>query len=265
MTESAQVAASLDIPWSRLSLLALLILLMLVLSRWLRLGFERPLLIASLRGALQLTAVGYVLTALFALTRPELVFTTLLVMLAVAGRTATSRAGRQLPGVSMVATLTMGVGTGLSLLLTTQAVLGVTPWYSPQHWIPIGGMLLGNAMSGVSLASERLTEEIEAKRGEIEARLCLGYSGHEALHPLVARSLRAAMIPTLNSLTVAGVVQLPGMMTGQILSGVSPLIAVKYQLVILAALVLSVTVSSLLFLRALAARHLTAAHQLRQL
>jgi putative ABC transport system permease protein len=125
-------------------------------------------------------------------------------------------------------------------------------------------MLLGNSMNGASLAAERVLSDLRLGADEVEARLCLGLSGPESVHPLLTRALRAALIPTLNSFAVAGVVQLPGMMTGQILAGVEPILAVKYQILIFVLLVTCTALSTLTFLFALRGRVLTNAHQLRR-
>lgn len=253
---------AIDIHWLRLlSLLVLLTLVFLVSAR-MRLELGKKIGLAALRGSVQLIAVGYALTAVFSIQNPLLVLATLAIMLSVAARTAASRISRRFRGVAWLAALGLIVGTSVSLGFTTAIVVDVDPWYSPQYLIPIGGMLLGNSMNGVSLAAERFMEELDVRRAEVETLLSLGFSGPEALHPLLKRSLRAAMIPTLNSLTVAGVVQLPGMMTGQILGGVSPLVAVKYQLLIYVALTTSVSLATLVFLLVLRNRQLTPAHQL---
>ncbi|MCA9647296.1 MAG: iron export ABC transporter permease subunit FetB [Polyangiaceae bacterium] len=253
---------ALDIHWLRLATLLVLLALVFLVSARMRLDLGKKIGLAALRGSIQLVAVGYALTAVFSIHNPLLVLATLGLMLSVAARTAASRISRRFRGVAWLAALGLIVGTSVSLGFSTAVVVDIHPWYSPQYLIPIGGMLLGNSMNGVSLAAERFMEELDVRRAEVETLLSLGFSGPEALHPLLKRSLRAAMIPTLNSLTVAGVVQLPGMMTGQILGGVSPLVAVKYQLLIYVALTTSVSLATLVFLLVLRNRQLTAAHQL---
>jgi ABC-type iron transport system FetAB permease component len=106
------------------------------------------------------------------------------------------------------------------------------PWWEPQYLIPIAGMILGTSMTSAALAGDRLQADLAARREEVEARLALGFSGREAVQPLVRASLRASMIPTVNGMMTVGLVQLPGMMTGQILAGSSPLVAVRYQIVV---------------------------------
>ncbi len=252
-----------DIEWWRLGLSALAVVVLIALSRIIRLNLERSLAISALRGTVQLLAIGYVLTAIFSIKHPGLVLGTLLIMLTVAAWTAASRLPRRLPGMTFFASGALVVGMSISLFFMTEVVIGVEPWWDPQHLIPLGGMLLGNAMNAASLGGDRFQEELRSRRGEIETMLALGFSGPAALHPPLSRSLRAAMIPTINAFMVAGLVQLPGMMTGQILSGVDPLIAVKYQILIFIMLMLSTTTSTWLFLLLVRGRYITPAHQFR--
>jgi putative ABC transport system permease protein len=253
----------LPIPWWRLLAVVLSLALLLVLGRALRLRIERMALVSSLRGTAQLIAVGYFLAALLSVRRLELVVATFLVMLAVAARAGVGRLRRRLPSLTWFASFALGTGTGLGVVFMTAVVVRPSPWWDPQYVIPFAGMLLGNAMNGASLAGERFQEDLKNGISEVEARLSLGLSGPESVHPLLTRALRASMIPTLNSFAVAGVVQLPGMMTGQILSGVAPIVAVEYQILIFFLIMTSTAVSTLLFLLMLRSRYLTPAHQLR--
>jgi putative ABC transport system permease protein len=250
------------IEWPRLALTALTLLVLLGIGRRFRLGISRLALVSSARGSVQLIAVGYVLAAVFAVQRPEIVAAIVLVMVAAAAQASGSRL-TPLPGLALLAGVALGVGTGLGVLFMAAVVVRPTPWYDPQYVIPITGMLLGNAMNGASLAGERFQGELVSRRSEVEARLALGLTGAESVHPLLARALRAALLPTMNSFAVAGVVQLPGMMTGQILAGVHPSIAVRYQILILFLLMACTAITTLLFLRLMSARYLTPAHQLR--
>jgi putative ABC transport system permease protein len=253
----------LPIPWERLCLAGLSLVVLLILSRALGLGIGRRAFVTSLRGTAQLVFVGYFLGAIFAVRRPEPVIATFLVMLAVAARAGVGRLRRPLAGLSLLASLALGAGTALGVVFMTTVVVRPDPWYDAQYVIPFAGMLLGNAMNGASLAGERFQEDVRARRAEVEARLSLGQSGPESLHPMLTTALRASLIPTMNSFAVAGVVQLPGMMTGQILSGVAPLVAIEYQILIFLLLMTCTAVSSLLFLLLLRSRFVTKAHQLR--
>jgi len=127
---------------------------------------------------------------------------------------------------------TLPVPTGLTLLYISTLVVRVAPWYNPQYVIPLFGMIVGSTMNAAAIAAERLHSEVTARQAEIEAYLALGASYQQAAQQPVRQALRAALIPTINGLMVVGIVTLPGMMTGQILAGVSPLIAIRYQIVV---------------------------------
>lgn len=116
--------------------------------------------------------------------------------------------------------------------LLVEGIIRVDPWYDPQYVIPLLGMVLGNALTGTSLALDRFMEDVVGKRSQIESLLALGATRWEAAHETIKEALRTGMIPTINSMMVLGVVSLPGMMTGQMLAGVEPTNAVRYQIVI---------------------------------
>jgi putative ABC transport system permease protein len=126
----------------------------------------------------------------------------------------------------------MLLASGVTLAYVTQVMLRVHPWYAPRYLIPLFGMIVGNAMTAAALAAERLASEMESRRGEVEAYLALGATPARAAAEPARRALTAALIPSVNGLMVVGLVQLPGMMTGQILAGQSPLLAVRYQIVV---------------------------------
>jgi len=218
-----------------LALGALLVLVNGGLSMALGLGLERRLAIAAVRMVVQLTLVGLVLTTLFALVSPLWTAVTALAMILFAGHEILSRQDRRLAGW-----WAYGLGTGAMLVastlvtlfaLTTQ--LSPSPWYDPRYAIPLLGMVLGNTMTGISLGLQTLTTAVVRERAAVEARLALGANRWQALGPAVRLALRNAFMPIINMMAATGVVSLPGMMTGQILSGVAPVEAVKYQILIL--------------------------------
>lgn len=206
-----------------------------VLSLVFRLGLARRLVIAVVRMVVQLTLVGLVLKTLFALHTPWLTGLAAVVMIGFAGREAIARQDR-----SFIGFWSYGIGTTAMFMaamtvtlfaLTTQ--FEATTWYDPRYAIPLLGMILGNTMNGVSLGLDRLLAAAVAERRAIEARLCLGASARTASHGVVRQAIRAGMIPTINAMAATGLVSLPGMMTGQILAGVEPEQAVKYQLLVM--------------------------------
>lgn len=218
-----------------LALAASLLIINAGLSIAFGLGLERRLLLAATRMVVQLTLVGLVLKGLFAAASPWLTTLAALVMVGFAGREAMARQDRTFVGF-----WSYGIGTSAMCVAALSVTLfAVTtqfetrPWYDARYAIPLLGMILGNTMNGVSLALERLVSEAHGGRVAIEARLALGADAPTAMAEITRRAIRAGMIPTINAMAATGLVALPGMMTGQILSGVDPVEAVKYQLLVM--------------------------------
>jgi len=218
-----------------LSLAALLVLALAALSWRMRLGLSKDLLIAAVRTVVQLLLIGLVLKALFANVDLLWVAGISLVMLLAAGREVMARQQRRFSGW-----WGFGMGTGAMFIssfaitvLALTTIISTDPWYDPQYAVPLLGMLLGNTMSGIALALDRLTATAWQQRAVIEQRLMLGASRIEAIAEIRRDAMRSGMMPIINAMAVAGLVSLPGMMTGQILAGSPPLEAVKYQILIM--------------------------------
>jgi putative ABC transport system permease protein len=218
-----------------LAIATLLVLLLAGLSWRLRLAIGRRVLIAATRSMVQLLLLGLVLKTLFGIANPWLVAGLGLLMLAVAGYEVMARQTHRLRGVWGYATgaVSMFLSSFSISLLALLALLQPSPWYTPQYAIPLLGMLLGNTMTGVAVALDNLTSRAMDRRSQIEARLALGETAAEAIGDIRRDALRAGLIPIINAMTTAGIVSLPGMMTGQILAGSPPMEAAKYQLMIL--------------------------------
>lgn len=218
-----------------LALASSLVVLLALLSWRLRLGVERQLLIAALRSAVQLILIGFVLKLLFAQSNPLLIGLLALLMLSVAGYEVMSRQQRRFTGLwgYSIGALSMFLSSFSVALITLWVILQPDPWYTPQYAIPLLGMLLGNTMTGISLSLDNLTRAAWDKRHQIEAQLLQGYDAQQAISGIRRDALRSGMIPIINSMAAAGIVSLPGMMTGQILAGSPPLEAAKYQLLIM--------------------------------
>lgn len=221
-------------PWD-LSIAALLVLALAAISWRMHLGVERRLLVAASRSIVQLTLIGLVLKTLFEQSNPLLIGALALFMLGVAGYEVMARQERRFSGIwgMGIGTLSMFISSFSITLLALNLVVKVDPWYTPQYLIPLLGMLLGNTMSGMAIALDNLTQNAWQQRGIIEAKLILGQTWDQAISDLRRRSLRSGLIPIINAMAAAGVVSLPGMMTGQILAGSPPLEAAKYQIMIL--------------------------------
>ena len=214
---------------------SLLLLLNGMLSLWLSLGIERQLLIAAVRMVVQLIAVGGVLTLLFATV--SLAWTGVMgfAMVLLAGREIMARQERRLAGWwgYGLGTTTMAFASASLTLFALLGTIRPDPWYAPQYAIPLFGMILGNAMTGISLGLDALTTAVVREKSAIEARIALGCRRFEALQPVMRQALRRGLMPTINAMAATGIVSLPGMMTGQILAGVPPETAVRYQLLIM--------------------------------
>ena len=196
---------------------------------------HRSMLVAAIRMVAQLALVGLVLTTLFSVVSPVWTGLAALGMVLFAGREATQRQERRLSGW-----WSYGLGTGCmmmaSVLVTVFALLIAVrpnPWYDPRYAIPLLGMILGNCMTGIALGLDTLTTSLVSRRASVEAQLMLGATRRDAAAPVMREALRSALMPTINSMAVTGVVSLPGMMTGQILGGVPPAEAVKYQILVM--------------------------------
>ena len=221
--------------YSDLILPALLVVMDGALSIVLRLRLERQLAIATLRMVLQLILVGYVLTFLFAAVSPLWTALAAFIMFLFASREIVARQKRRLPSIwgygLGAACMLLAAGTVTMFALLTQ--LRPDPWYHPRYALPLLGMILGNTMTGISLGLDVLTNSLVRERAAVEACLALGGTRYQALLPIMRDALRSGFMPIINSMAAVGLVSLPGMMTGQILAGVEPVDAVKYQLLIM--------------------------------
>lgn len=233
-------------------LLATYVFLLVLLYAASRLNpvIENQILIGSLRMTAQLAVMGYVLIYLFEVDHWLLSLGVLLLMEVFAvwtiyGRMDSATLNR---GLRRVVALALAAGTLSVILYLLIVVIRVTPWYQSRYLITIAGMVIGNSMTGITLGAERLAKGFKTRRDLIEGALMLGAEPQSAARDVINEAFTAAVLPTINSMVGMGIIFLPGMMTGQILSGVSPLIAIKYQLVIMLGITGSVTLTVVLLL-----------------
>jgi len=224
-----------SLSWFDLALAALLIVAVAGLSLRLQLGLGKQVLIAALRTVVQLSLVGLVLKVLFENVHILWMGLIALVMLVAAGYEVVARQQRRFTGWwgFAMGSSSMFVSTFSVTLIALTVIIRPDPWYTPQYAIPLLGMLFGNSMNGVALGLDRLTQTAWQQRAVIEARLMLGQTGSQAIADIRRDSIRSGLIPIINAMAAAGIVSLPGMMTGQILAGAAPLEAVKYQILIM--------------------------------
>ncbi len=202
-----------------------------IYAKWV--GDKYEVLIASLRMIVQLIAIGYVLIYLFKNDSPYLGLFILFVMVGISSLIALRNVEVKTLRVYLIIFTSIAVGGTVNLVLVIEFVLDLTPFYEPKYVIPIAGMIYANAMNSVSLAAERFSNEYHVKNSYEDAR---------------AIALKASLIPRINAFLAVGLVSLPGMMTGQILSGIDPLIAVRYQIVVMAMVLGSSGLSVMLYL-----------------
>jgi len=239
------VIALVVLEWWDLALAAALILVNAAASLALRLGLERRLLVASLRTVVQLSLLGLVLQWVFKQPGPWAVIGMMLVMVAFAGWEAVRRTTHRVPGGLFVGMGVMFVTSMTVTLYGVVVVIGVRPWYEPQFAIPILGMLLGNTLNGISLGLETVLDGFRRDRLDVEMLLAHGATRREASREVIRRAVRTGMIPILNSMVAAGVISIPGMMTGQILAGQDPSEAARYQIFILFSIAAGVTLGTM--------------------
>jgi putative ABC transport system permease protein len=213
----------------------------IVLSIRTRLGLEKDLVVATVRATVQLLAIGYVLKFVF--SAKTIWFTLLMVaaMVLVAAWNANQKSRMKKPVFwNLVFAIALTETVTMAFLLS----LRILP-FSPQYVIPVSGMIVGNSMVLSSLFLNRLHSEVEARREEILLLLSLGGTPKQAIRHVLRSAVKASMIPTIDSMKTTGLVQLPGMMTGQIIAGADPIQAVRYQLLILFALLSAAAITSM--------------------
>ncbi len=216
----------------QLMLAASLILINLIFSFLLKLKLEKQLWIASLRMVSQLLLLGYILEWIFALQNVFMILCLALMMATIASVSAVNRTKRRFGKIYWSSFVSVVSSSFFVTSIALAGIVQVEPWYNPQYFFPLLGMVLGNTLNGISLALDRFMEDLSMRQNQIESLLAIGATRWEAAHGSVKEAARTGMIPIINSMMVMGIVSLPGMMTGQILAGALPLDAVYYQIVI---------------------------------
>ena len=231
-------------------------------SAVLRLGLEKDLAWGTVRTFAQLFLVGYVLRSVFQLSNPYLVLLIFVWMVfwaahAIRGRVKERQVAIFAPTfISMVASYTMVT------VVVTAFIIQVDPWYSPQYFIPLGGMIAGNSMNAITIALERMFTELRRERPRIELALALGGTYREATADILRDCIRAGMIPSINALMTVGLVSLPGILTGQILAGADPMTSIKYQIIVMLMLVASTAIGSIIVVHVVRRLCFSQAHQM---
>jgi putative ABC transport system permease protein len=255
------MSSTVDISFAEVVATLALVIVAATVSLWRRAELEGDLGVAVLRSFLQLTAVGYVIQAIFDSDSLWLVAGLLTAMVAFGAATARRRA-RAVPGA--LGPIVLALATAAAVTLGLVLALGVFE-AEPRYLVPVGGMVIGNSMTAAAVALNRLADEVRSQAGPIEAALALGASSRQASAGLVTRSLRSGMIPLIDSTKTTGVVFFPGTMVGMLVAGADPVDAVRLQLILLWALLGSVALAALLAVSLGYRGFFTPAHQLRDL
>ena len=230
----------------QISFALVLMVAAIALVRWQKLGLELTLLNATARTIFQLFAVGYLLAVVFAWRNPLSVISVLLVMLSIATIVARNRIDKRLSKLLPILAGTLLTSLVLTVVYTTGVVIQPESWYEPRYVIPLSGIVLGNAMTAATIAGDRLVSSLKQHQIEVETHLSLGATPQQAIAAYRQEAIKAGLIPTINAMMVVGIVKLPGIITGQLLSGADPLNAALYQMLIMFMLAFSDLLASIL-------------------
>lgn len=242
--------------WDLAALSSLVFLLGVLL--WLN-GFSevKQLWFATVRMVVQLLFMGVWLSYVFYAENPIWIALVSVVMLSAAGYEISKRQQyrfKKLNGL-LVGFLALSMTSLVLLIGVLTLIIQPQPWYEPQYAIPLLGMLLGNSMTAIGLGLDTMTRSAVQLKAKVEAQLALGKTAKQSMQFIKQQSLHAAMIPVINMLVAAGIISLPGMMTGQILAGADPMEAVKYQIMIMLLIAASTGIGTLIAIQ-LASRKL---------
>lgn len=220
---------------SDLGIASVLVLLQAVASILLRLNLHWQVLWSALRMVVQLLLVGLVLRWVFGATSPIGTLIVVVLMIAAAAREVATRPAQRLAagGNYRIGAVIVAIASLTTVMLALLTAIRPQPWYDPRYAISLMGIVLGTVLNSASIGLDNFLDSVVSQRAAIEARLALGATIGEATSSLVRTSIRRGMIPIVNQMSAAGLITLPGIMTGQILAGMDPLEAVKYQILLL--------------------------------
>jgi putative ABC transport system permease protein len=221
------------------SLVYLLLLIILFIMKKSKINRTKLLMVASFRMTVQLVLAGLILTYVFKNPHPIFVVLYIIAMITFSIKRVLSKNKEINKKFKISVAISLSL-SGLFVLSYFVIIVVGKSIFNPQYTIPLAGMIMGNAMTGVTLGLKTFTENIKSQRDKIDALLNLGVTPKKILLPFVNNSLETALLPTMNNMLGMGIVSLPGMMTGQILSGTLPTTAIMYQIAIMIAICTSV-------------------------
>ncbi|MBU2490128.1 MAG: iron export ABC transporter permease subunit FetB [Proteobacteria bacterium] len=227
-----------------------------------KLGLGKDLAVGTVRTFAQLFLMGYALTIIFQLTMGWVVVLIYAGMIFFAAWTVRGRVTEKQVRFFFPTLGAMMASYMLVTILITGVIVQAEPWWDPRYFLPLGGMVVGNSMTAISLSLDRFFSDLRTRREEVEMKLSLGADYKEASRDIFASAISAGMIPSINSMMGVGLVFIPGMMTGQVLTGADPMDAVRYQIIVMLMLVGSTAIGSLLVTWLVRRRCFGPAHQL---
>jgi putative ABC transport system permease protein len=251
-----------SLTWFEVGIAATLLAINALVSMKLRLGLAKQIVWSSVRMTIQLALLGLVLKQIFELSAVAPVLMLAGVMTVIAGLSAVRRIDHRYPSIYATAIFSVWASTWVVMSVTILLIVRPQPWHSPHVVIPLLGMVLGNSLTGISLGLDRFLSELRNRRGEVETLLTLGATRWESCRDIFAGAARTAMIPILNTMSVAGIVSIPGMMTGQLLAGAPPIQAVQYQIMIMFVIAAAIALGVVIALAMTYRRVTTADHQI---
>lgn len=256
-----KVAGDISLSWFEVGIAATLLAINAAVSWRLQLGLAKRIGWSSIRMVIQLAILGLVLKQIFDLQSALPVMLLAAAMTVIAGVSAVHRIEHRHPSIYPNAIFAVWASTWTVTAVTVLLIVRPQPWHSPQVVIPLLGMVLGNSLTGVSLGMDRFLSELRNRRDEVETLLTLGATRWESCREVFAGATRTAMIPILNTMSVAGIVSIPGMMTGQLLAGAPPIQAVQYQIMIMFVIAAAIALGVVIVLGLSYLRVTTADHQ----
>ncbi|MBU4690192.1 iron export ABC transporter permease subunit FetB [Mycoplasma sp. ES3157-GEN-MYC] len=232
-----------NISYTRLLFAYLYLVAVITIVLIIKLKRTKDILIAALRMSVQLFIMGYALGYIIDNPNPFITIAVLLVMEFFAIFTIFRRfKGKMSKKLKLIIAIAMMTGSLTAIFYFVLVVVGIPVWFDPQYVIPLAGMLVGNSMTGISLGIKVLVEQMNERREEIEEKLILGATPKTAIKEILLKAFDSAIMPTINSMLGMGIIFLPGMMTGQILSGTNPSNAIMYQIAIMLGILASVSI-----------------------
>jgi putative ABC transport system permease protein len=216
-----------------------LVAIALGLSWWQQLAITRNIVIAVIRSTIQLAIIGYFLDAIFALAQPAVTLFMVGLLSFIVVRESQNRLPRKIKHALPLLWGIVFICTAAVLLYVLLLIIRPDPWHSPRYLIPFASLMLGSATSAGAIAADQLINAITSRRHEIETHLCLGASPEQAIKTYANQSIKAAMLPALNSMTVAAVITIPALTAGQLIGGVTPFVAIAVQFLVMLAIVVT--------------------------